>query len=46
MLKDFVWKTFESTGDIDKYVFYKEIEEKSREKDKSKTEKEEAALSG
>lgn len=29
MLKDFVWKTFEKTGSIDSYVFYKEIKEKN-----------------
>lgn len=28
MLKEFVWKAFESTGNIDTYVFLKEIEEK------------------
>lgn len=26
MLKDFAWKAFESTGNIDAYVFLKEIE--------------------
>lgn len=28
MLKEFAWKAFESTGDIDMYIFLKEIEEK------------------
>lgn len=26
MLRDFIWKTFEGTGRIDLYIFYKEIE--------------------
>lgn len=30
MLREFVWKTFENTGSIDAYVFYKEIEEKNQ----------------
>ena len=29
MLKEFVWKTFENTGGIEFYMFYREIEEKS-----------------
>ena len=28
-LKDFAWRTFEETGDIDAYVFLREIEEKN-----------------
>lgn len=28
MLKEFLWETFKSTGSIEAYVFYKEIEEK------------------
>lgn len=26
MLKDFLWEAFESTGNIEAYIFYKEIE--------------------
>ncbi|MCR4435598.1 MAG: YqzL family protein [Clostridiales bacterium] len=26
MLKDFVWKVFENTGNIDDYIFFKELE--------------------
>ncbi len=29
MLKEFAWMTFENTGSIDAYVFYKEIEDKN-----------------
>ena len=25
MLKDFIWNTFENTGDVSSYVFYKEL---------------------
>lgn len=30
MLKEFLWETFKRTGDIEAYVFYKEIEEKDK----------------
>lgn len=30
MLKDFAWKAFENTGNIDAYVFFREIEEHHR----------------
>lgn len=29
MLKEFIWNAFENTGNIDNYVFYKELSEKS-----------------
>jgi len=29
MLRDFIWKTFENTGNIDAYLLYKEIEKVS-----------------
>ena len=45
MLKEFIWRTFEDTGDIDFYVFYKEFEDKNMAvKDKFFAE-EEAAIS-
>jgi hypothetical protein len=28
MLKEFAWRTFEDTGNIDSYMFYKELEKK------------------
>lgn len=28
MLKEFLWKAFEKTGNIDAYIFIKEIEQK------------------
>ncbi|MDP4180949.1 MAG: YqzL family protein [Bacillota bacterium] len=28
MLRDLLWNAFEKTGEIDKYIFYKEISEK------------------
>ncbi len=30
MLKDFVWKAFEATGDIDAYMFFKEIDKREK----------------
>ncbi len=30
MLKEFVWRTFENTGNVDAYIFYKEIEERNK----------------
>lgn len=30
MLKDFAWNTFEITGNIESYIFYKEIEDKAK----------------
>ena len=45
MFKEFIWRTFEDTGDIDFYVFYKEFEGKNKAgKDKFIAE-EEAAIS-
>jgi len=43
MLKDFLWKAFEYTGNIDSYIFYKEIEEKDRAINERKIAEEEAA---
>lgn len=43
MLKDFAWKAFESTGDIEAYKFYKEIEASSNLSEEVKIAEEEAA---
>ncbi len=45
MLKDFVWKTFEFTGDIDNYMFFKEIEEKNKVLNESRIAEDEVATS-
>lgn len=45
MLKEFAWKTFENTGSIDSYIFYKEIEEKNKAVAESRIAEEEAAIS-
>lgn len=45
MLKEFIWRTFANTGNIDAYVFYKEIEEKSKEMIEGKIAEEEVAIS-
>jgi hypothetical protein len=31
VLKDFIWKTFEDTGDINSYMFYREIDRNEEE---------------
>jgi len=30
MLREFMWNTFEKTGNIDSYVLFREIEEKDK----------------
>jgi len=45
MLKEFAWKTFENTGNITSYIFYREIEDNSRVQDPEKIAKDEAAIS-
>jgi len=45
MLRDLIWKAFEKTGEIDKYIFYKEVSEKGYIKDEIVTTKEEVAIS-
>lgn len=45
MLKEFLWKAFEKTGNIDAYVFYKEMEEKSKALDEGMITREEVAIS-
>lgn len=44
-LREFVWKTFENTGSIDAYSFYREIEEKRKVLDERQTAEEEVAIS-
>ncbi|OPZ90977.1 MAG: hypothetical protein BWY74_02126 [Firmicutes bacterium ADurb.Bin419] len=45
MLKEFAWKAFESTGNIDTYIFLKEIEEKNRIFEETAVARDEAAIS-
>lgn len=45
MLKEFVWNTFEKTGNVDLYVFFREIEAKNRGISEHNTAVEEAAIS-
>lgn len=45
MLKEFAWETFEKTGNIDSYMFYKEIDQKKKAFKESKVAEEEAATS-
>lgn len=43
MLKEFAWKTFEKTGRIDVYVFYKEVSDKKLDSSERKVGKDSAA---
>lgn len=44
MLKEFLWKAFEKTGNLDAYVFYKEIDRMIKpEKNIESTEEEKVA---
>lgn len=45
MLKEFAWKAFESTGNIDTYIFLKEIEEKNRIVEETTVARDEVAIS-
>jgi hypothetical protein len=45
MLKDFAWNTFEHTGNIDSYIFYREIDERNRAEDERGIAEAEAATS-
>ncbi len=45
MLKEFAWKAFESTGNIDSYIFLKEIEEKNRIAEETMAARDEVAIS-
>ncbi|HEX9062484.1 MAG TPA: YqzL family protein [Clostridia bacterium] len=45
MLKEFVWKAFEATGDVDTYMFFREIEERDKVTKERNAAHEEAAIS-
>lgn len=45
MLKDFAWNTFEYTGNIYSYIFFKEIEERNLAAEQGKMAESEAATS-
>lgn len=45
MLKEFAWKAFENTGNIDTYIFLKEIEEKNRIAEETTVVRDEVAIS-
>lgn len=45
MLKDFAWNTFEYTGNIDSYFFFKEIEERNKAVEQNGNVETEAAIS-
>lgn len=45
MLKEFIWDSFVNTGSVEYYVFYKEIEEKTKVFEERKIAEEEAAIS-
>ena len=45
MLKDFAWNTFEYTGNIDSYFFFKEIEERKNAAEQKGIAEAEAATS-
>lgn len=45
MLKEFAWKTFEFTGSIDSYIFYREIEERDSAAEQRRMAEAEAAIS-
>lgn len=45
MLKEFAWNAFEYTGNIESYIFYKEIEENSRATEQRRMAEAEAAIS-
>lgn len=44
MLKDFVWNTFENTGNIESYILFKELEEKRDVLKERKIAEEETAI--
>ncbi len=45
MLKEFAWRAFENTGNIDSYMFYREVEDKIKLFSEGKIAEEEAATS-
>lgn len=44
MLKDFAWSTFEFTGNIDSYFFFKEMEERKSTAEQKEAAEAEAAI--
>lgn len=45
MLKDFAWNAFIESGNIDSYIFYREIEERDRSDEQRSLAEAEAATS-
>lgn len=45
MIKDFLWKTFENTGNIEAYMVYKEIGKKDKTLNQKKIAEDEIAIS-
>lgn len=45
MLKEFAWSAFEKTGNIDAYVFYREIQERNSQISETKAAEQEVAIS-
>ncbi|MDD2637227.1 MAG: YqzL family protein [Bacteroidales bacterium] len=43
MLKDFFWRTFENTGNIDNYMFFKELSNFENQNNEIKQAKNESA---
>lgn len=43
MLRNFLWETFEKTGNIEAYVTFKEIEEKNKTSNEMELNKDETA---
>ena len=44
MLKDYFWKTFENTGHIQNYMFYRELDSHQKKIGKNETASEEVAM--
>lgn len=45
MLKEFAWKAFEYTGNIDAYIFFKEMEARNKPLNERETAEEKIAVS-
>jgi hypothetical protein len=45
MIKEFVWRVFEKTGNIDNYMLFKQIEDKDTVQSGKKIEDQEIAVS-
>ena len=46
MLKDFFWKIFEHTGNLDSYIFYREMAERNKTQGQAEAEAEAATGRG